>query len=97
METKKAFKTLKQVSGIVVTVGVAAIVGNAVKFTTPATIGKITKVCVGIGSVVLGGLASDACVKYTEKAIDEAAGIAKDFAESIDVEVEEAEPEVTEA
>lgn len=74
--TKEVFvKRAKQIGGIVVTIGVASIVGNAVKFTTPSSIGKLTKACVGIGSFMLGGLAADATVKYTNRQIDDVANM----------------------
>lgn len=60
----------KQVSSIVVSIGVGAIVGNAIKATTPAQINTIKKVCIGIGSFVLTSMVSDAVTKYSEAKID---------------------------
>lgn len=65
-------KRTKQIGGIVIGLGVGAIIGNAVKFTTPSDLGRFMKACVGIGSFALGGLAADATVKYANDRIDEA-------------------------
>lgn len=79
-------KGIKSIAGIAITIGVAAIVGNAVKFTTPEIgMGTLKKFCVGLGSVVLGGLASDASVQYAEKKIDEAAELVKEVSKTIEV------------
>ena len=82
--TKDAIvKRVKQIGGLAIAIGVSAIVGNAVKFTTPSDIGKLTKACVGFGSFALGGLAADATVKYANQKIDEAAEMINLGTESI--------------
>lgn len=86
MTKEVAVKTIKQVGGIAISFGVAVIVGNAVKFTTPATIGKLTKVCVGLGSFALGGLAADATVKYANQQIDE-------IADAVEINLDKTETE----
>lgn len=90
-------KGIKSIAGIAITIGVAAIVGNAVKFTTPEVgMGTLKKFCVGLGSVVLGGLASDASVQYAEKKIDEATELVKEVSKTIEVASETTvETEVT--
>lgn len=77
-------KRTKQIGGIVIGLGVGAIVGNAVKFTTPGDLGRLMKACVGLGSFALGGLAADATVKYANKQID-------DMADLIDINLEQSE------
>lgn len=84
MDENKTMPKIKLISNLIITIGVGAIVGNAVKFTTPATIGKITKACVGLGTMVLGGLASEACAKYANEAIDEGAEIVRDFKAAVE-------------
>lgn len=74
----KKIEMLKTVSGIIVSVGVSAIVGNAVNFTTPSSIGRIAKICTGAGKVVLASMVSKEASKYTEHKIDEAAAQFKD-------------------
>jgi hypothetical protein len=68
----KKVEWVKTVGGIIVSVGVGAIVGNAVKATSPEQLGGIKKLCVGIGSFVLSSMIGDAAVKYTGEKIDSA-------------------------
>ena len=77
-------KRTKQVCGIAIGLGVGAIVGNAVKFTTPGDISRFMKACVGLGTFALGGLAADATVKYANEQIDE-------VADMIDINLEQAD------
>ncbi|MCX7817549.1 MAG: hypothetical protein N2317_08610 [Syntrophales bacterium] len=63
---------LKKAAGIVVSVGVGAIVGNAITSTTPDTAGTIKKVCIGIGAFVLSSMITDKVSEYAENKIDEA-------------------------
>ncbi|MDF2800183.1 MAG: hypothetical protein K0S61_86 [Anaerocolumna sp.] len=63
--------TIKAVSNIIVSVGVGAIVKNAIKYTTPGPLKLATKVCMGIGGFVLTSMISEAATKYTESKIDE--------------------------
>jgi hypothetical protein len=64
---------IKKVGGFIVSMGVGAIVNNAVKATTPIFTHPIKRVCIAIGTVVLGAMISDKAVQYTEKTIDETA------------------------
>lgn len=57
---------------VVVSVGVGAIVNNAVKSTTPVTTKGLTKLCVVVGTFVLGSMFSEKATKYTDEKIDEA-------------------------
>jgi len=56
--------------GMVTSIGVGSIVGNAIKATTPVGMKKYTKVCVSLGSLVLTALAGDMASKYVESEID---------------------------
>lgn len=67
------FEMVKAVGEMIVSVGVGAIVGNAIKATTPNNVGRIKKVCITIGGMVLGSMAGDCATKYTGQKIDEAA------------------------
>lgn len=67
MDKKEIIKT---VGGIVVSVGVGGIVGNIVKATTPASVGLIKKVCIGVGTVVLSNMATDKAVEYSTNKLD---------------------------
>lgn len=57
----------------VVSVGVGAIVTNAVAFTTPVlAVGVLKKAAIGVGSFVLSAMLSDKATEYTDEKIDEA-------------------------
>jgi hypothetical protein len=69
----------KTIGGIIVSVGVSAIVGNAIKITTPAGIGAIKGACMSVGAMVLSSMISEHATKYTETKIDEAVAYVKDM------------------
>ena len=60
----------KKVVGIVVSIGVGAIVSNAVKSNTPDSVGALKKVCIGVGAFVIGSMLSDIAVKHMDQTID---------------------------
>jgi hypothetical protein len=74
----KKLKLIKKVAGVVVSIGVGAIVNNVVKSTTPSTTSKIMKVCIMIGSFVLGGMISDKATEHAENMITKTAKDVKD-------------------
>lgn len=55
---------------LVVSVGVGNIVGNAIKHTTPSDLTLLTRLCVGVGTIVLTAVASDIASNYTETKFD---------------------------
>lgn len=55
---------------LVVSVGVGNIVGNAIKHTTPSDLKLLTRLCVGVGTIVLTAVASDIASNYTEMKFD---------------------------
>lgn len=61
---------LKSGIGLIVSVGVGTIAGNAIKTTTPNDMTRVTKFCVGAASLALTGLLGDKAAKYTEDQID---------------------------
>lgn len=61
----------KTVTTLLVSTGAGAIVGNAVKATTPAEINTLNKVTIAAGSFALSGLVGAAASKYTAKQIDD--------------------------
>lgn len=69
----KKLDILKTGLSLLVSVGVGAVVGNAIKATTPETTKGIGKLLVTLGSLALTGIASDMASRYTETKIDEAA------------------------
>jgi hypothetical protein len=80
------FEMLKAAGEIVISVGVGAIVGNAVKATTPIGVGLIKKACIGISALVLANLASDSATKYTEEKIDNAVDKIKNMVKNGELE-----------
>lgn len=81
----KKLEIVKAATQIVVSVGVGSIVGNAIKFTSPASTNLIKKVCIGIGSVVLSNMVSDKAVSYSDQKIDEVASIFKTTNNQVEV------------
>lgn len=63
---------VKATGEIIVSLGVSAIVSNAIKATTPENINSIRKICIIAGGVVLSAIASDIAVSYTEKKMNDA-------------------------
>lgn len=51
--------------------GVAAVVGNVVKETTPDDFKMVSKIAVGIGTVALSYMLGDMVAEYTSRKIDE--------------------------
>jgi uncharacterized membrane protein len=78
----------KAVGSLIVSVGVSAIVGNAVKATTPYKVGRIQKACIWIGSFVLSSMVSDKASKYTEDKIEETATKVKKMVEDGELDLE---------
>ena len=76
---------IKKVGAVVVSVGVGAIVGNAIKSTTPSSVNVITKICIGVGAFVLTGMASDGAVKYAEGKFDDTINQIKEMINEIDL------------
>lgn len=65
-------EVVKGATKFVVSVGVGAIVSNAVAFTTPVlAVGVLKKAAIGVGSFVLSSMLSDKAGEYTDQKIDE--------------------------
>lgn len=81
---------IKGATGIAASLGAGAVVGNAIKATTPEGLKRSSKILVGIGSVVLSGIAGDMAAKYIEQQIDSAATgfiVGRNLAKKYDVNV----------
>ena len=64
---------VKGATKFVVSIGVGAIMTNAVAFTTPVlAVGVLKKAAIGVGSFVLSAMVSDKACEYTDEKIDEA-------------------------
>lgn len=64
---------VKLAAGLVTSLGAGAVVGNAIKATTPAGMKIASKVLVGIGGVALSTVAGELAATYVEKMIQTAA------------------------
>lgn len=89
METKSTtWENIKKVGVFICSVGAGMIGGNIVKMTTPATIGLLSKFCIGAGGVALSGMMAEQTSDYVEKKLDE---ISVEVSTSKDAEVVEDE------
>lgn len=61
---------IKTVGGIIVSLGVGAIISNIVESTTPKSVGSVKRICIGIGALVLTAMLTDKVVAYAEEKID---------------------------
>lgn len=61
----------KTVTDIVVSGAVGAIVGNAIKMSTPADLSQIQKIYLGIGTFALVSMVGTKTANYTTQQIDE--------------------------
>lgn len=64
---------VKGITEFVVGVGVASVVGNAIKITTSPDHGKYKKAAIGIGGFVLSRMVGDFASAYAVKEIDDTA------------------------
>lgn len=64
------FEMAKAVVELGVSYGVGGIVGNIVNSTLPAAIGPIKRGCIVAGTFVLGSMAGEAAVDWTEKKLN---------------------------
>lgn len=71
MKGNETIKTVKQVLSAATAVGVGTVVGNVVRHVTPVDIGLLKKVCVLVGSAVIGFMAEDKTTAYVDEKIDE--------------------------
>lgn len=62
---------VKAVTGLATSIGVGAVVGNAIKATTPIVMSRTQKVIVTIGGVALSAVAGDMVATNLENQIDE--------------------------
>lgn len=92
MKENKTINLMKKVTGVVSGVGIAAIIGNAVKHVSPTNgAGFIMKACVMLGTGVLGGICCDAGKTYIDQKLDKAAELADEILKETPEEVIEAE------
>ena len=56
----KALTVVKMVGGLVISIGVGAVVTNLIRATTPEDAKKVTKICIGVGSFFVAGMTASA-------------------------------------
>lgn len=66
---------IKAVTELLVSVGVGAITGNAIKTVSPSNANKFTKFCVGLGGFVLSSIMIDKASEYTRDTVQQAADL----------------------
>lgn len=62
---------VKSVTGLATSLGAGAVVGNAIKASTPLSLNRVQKVFVTIGAVTLSSVAGDLAANYIENQIQE--------------------------
>lgn len=74
---------LKSTTGLIVSAGAGAVVGNAIKASTPEDVKTAGKVLIVIGGAVLSSMVGDMASKYTADSIDDVAeGLKKSTTET---------------
>ena len=66
----KALTVVKMVGGLVISIGVGAVVANLIRATTPEGVKKVTKVCIGVGSFFVAGMTASAASNKFEGTMD---------------------------
>jgi hypothetical protein len=64
---------VKGVSHVVVSVGVGAVLGNAIQATSPINASTLNTVLTAVGKFALGGILADASTKYVNTIIEDTA------------------------
>jgi uncharacterized membrane protein len=64
---------LKSLAGFIVSMGVGAVVGNAIKASTPTDIRRFSKITYAVGGFVLSNMVGDFASRYVSDQIDEVA------------------------
>ena len=75
-------KTISLIKGgleLLISIGVGAITGSAIKMVKPQNIGAIKKIAVGIGGLALANMVADKTVEYVDQQWEEAAKKIKEF------------------
>ena len=70
---------VKTIGGLVVSIGVGAVVSNIINYTTPENTSKLGKACIYVGGTVIGWMAKEAATTYAEKKFDETVNNIKGF------------------
>ncbi len=77
----KALTVVKWIGGLVISIGVGAVAANLIKSTTPEDVKKVTKICIGVGSFIVAGMAASAASNKFEGTMDSFIKAVKVFTE----------------
>ncbi len=77
----KKIEVVKLIGGVVVSLSVGLVIGNAIKMNTPESLKLIQKIGVGIGGLILHGLVCERAQEYVDHQID---AIAKDVGDIVE-------------
>ena len=88
MNKEKALNVVKCVGGIVVSIGIGAVAANLIKATTPAGTKKLTKLCIGVGSFIVAGMAADAASQEFDNKFDKIVSTIKKFVQDEEKPIE---------
>lgn len=77
----KALTVIKLIGGLVISIGVGAVAANLIKSTTPEDVKKVTKICIGVGSFFVAGMAASAASNKFEGTMDSIIKAVKVFTE----------------
>lgn len=74
----------KLVVGLVAGIGADKIVGNVIKVTTPAAVGKLARGAIWVGGAFMGMMVGDKVANYSSEFIDKTVEQTKKLMESIE-------------
>jgi len=77
----KALTVIKKFGALVISIGVGAVATNLIRATTPEDVKKVTKICIGVGSFFVAGMAASAASNKFEGTMDSIIKAVQVFAE----------------
>jgi len=72
-----AITVIKTVGSLVVSIGVGSVAANIIKATTPGNAKAFAKICIGVGSFFIAGVASGMASDKFEDTVDKVGDIIK--------------------
>lgn len=70
---------VKEVGKLIVGTGVLTVVSNVIKTTTPATVSKIERVLIGVGTYAISSVITETVTTHVEKEINSITAEVKDL------------------
>ena len=81
-------KVVKIVGGLVISIGIGAVATNLIKATIPENTKILTKICIGVGSFLVAGMAASAASNHFEGIMDRLINVIKVFTDESNGEPE---------